>query len=461
MEDTTTEERPVSEAQVPPSSAVNKSNRSKLFIPIIAGIVLLSGVGAAAFNASVQNTPEKIWADALDNTAKGFDSFVDDTQDYDASGVKLNGSFNLKSPIAADGTVKGAWQDKNAQIESTIGVSGLRIDSEVRAITNDESNTPDVYVYVDGLDVVQGFLGESQSQIGSIIEQVNGQWILIDRTLIDQGFEQIEQGTSVSTDAVMLSEDELNDITGVTSEVTADYLFSDGENAVFQINEQLGEEEFDGTSTYKYSVTVDKENLKSFTIAYKDALKETQFDEYVVSASEEDDTFEEVIKFDQIIKSIDETDFSKTKNEVWVDLDKRFIRNIRITPTEQDSGTIGFIEFALPYDGGDVLPLTFRINTGKEEATGNEIKAEFVAGYNQVDSSFDFSFDIEGTVDQRSIDVKANLNITPSDDPLEVEKPNGATNVLEIISQLQESALSSELQLENGFDQFQLDDVEL
>lgn len=448
----------------PLPTAKNKSlKHSKLVVPIVAGIVLLAGVGAAAFNANFQNSPDKIWSDALSNTADGLDAITKEAENYEAKGLNIEGSFALKAPIAADGQITGQFYEKNALLESNVGVSGMRIDSEIRSILAEGNDTPDLYVYVEGLEAVQGLLGQAQPGIAGVIEQVNGQWILIDRTLVDQGLKQLEEASSTDADAIMLEKEDLENISRISADTINDYIFTEDETrAVFQVSEELGEEEFDGVSTYKYEVIVDKENLKTFVTAYKDALKETQFDEYVVAASETEDTFEEVIEFDNIIEKIDATDFSQTKNEAWVDLDERFIRNIRITPTEQDPGTIGYIEFALPYDGGDVLPFTFRINTGKEEASGNKIIAEFVAGYNQANSSFELSFDIAGTIDKQDIDLKAELTLTPSDEEIEVEKPADATNILEIIGQLQTSGLPNGFtQSGSDFDSTLFDNVEL
>ena len=462
MEDSTNQSTTPQPENTTPVSK-NSSKKSKLAVPIIAGIVLLSGVGAAAFNASIQNTPEKIWEDALQNTEEGFESFADTAENYDAKGLKIDGSFNLQSPLSADGQVTGALYEKNATVESSIGVAGLRVESEIRSIVAEGSDTPDLYVYLDGLDAVQGLLGAAQPEVGGIIEDINDQWIVIDRTLINQSLEQIEEETTINADSIMLDRDDVSAISQVSSTVIADYVFTtDLEKAIFQVADELGEEEFQGVDTYKYAVTLNKENLKAFLTAYKDALKETQFDEYIVGASEGDESFEDIIEFDELMKSIDDLDTSKTVNEAWVDLDTRLIRNIRITPTEQDPGTVGYIEFALPYDGGDVLPLTFRLNTGIEEATGNEIIAEFVAGYNQSDTSFALSFDISGTVGDDDIDVEATLNITPSNEEVNPEKPDGAKNILEIVGQLQGFGLPAEFnQPVDSFDESLFDNIEL
>jgi hypothetical protein len=442
MEDNTTTRDMTAQSNSVATTPSNKKSTSRLMVPIIAGIILAAGTGAAAFNASAQNSPDKIWKDALSNTAYSYDAVLDDAVIDQSKSLILDGSFNLKSPITADGQMKGRWSDKNAAIEGSIGLSGLRVDSEIRSIVTDGNDVPDVYVYLDGLDIVQGLLGSAQPQLGSIIEQVNGQWIVIDRTLIDQGLKQLEQDTVFNTDALMLSRDNINEISRSSAEVIKDYLLTtDSKKAVFQIadeqTEGQGEEEFEGVLAYKYIVTINKENLKSFATAYKDALKSTQFDEYIASTSDDSETFEELIEFDQIIEDIDSIDFSKTQNEAWVDLDNRLIRNIRIAPTDQGTKKGSYIEFALLYDGGKTLPFTFSINSAADEKVEDGIDATFGAEYNQEDSSVALSFNIAGSLDGQDIDIEAELSITPSDEDFSVVKPTGAKNILEIVGQLQ------------------------
>jgi hypothetical protein len=442
MEDNTTTQDMAGQASSVTSTLPKKKSASRLMIPIIAGIVLAAGVGAAAFNAGAQNSPDKIWKDALSNTAYSYDAVLADATNDQSRSLIFDGSFKLKSPIAADGQMKGRWSNKNTVLEGSTGLSGLRVGSEIRSIVADGNDVPDVYVYLDGLDIVQGLLGSAQPQLGSLIEQVNGQWIAIDRTLIDRGLTQLEQDTAFNTEVLMLSRDNINEISRSSAKVIKDYLLTtDSDKAVFQIadeqSEGQGEEEFEGVLTYKYIVTVNKDNLKSFAVAYKDALKNTQFDEYIASTSYDGETFEELIEFDQIIEVIDSIDFSETQNEAWVDLDNRLVRNIRISPTDQGTKKGSYIEFALLYDGGKTLPFTFSINSAADEKVEDGIDATFGAEYNQEDSSVALSFNIAGSLDGQDIDIEAELSITPSDEDVSVEKPTGAKNILEIVGQLQ------------------------
>jgi hypothetical protein len=439
----------------------NAKKRPTWLIPVIAASVLLIGGSAAAYTALVAQSPERLWAKSLETTQKGFQTFVDSAATNTKKGGSIDGSFQVEQPLVIDGTIKGQWYETTGSFESSLGAAGARVTTDLILSPQTNGETPDIYLKVDGLDgldaLISSFAGPSAFGVADQISSLNGQWYVIDRTFLE---ESLMSGTT--TDASDLSEQDIEAILAQTATVFSDYIFTtDPAKAVLGIAQEYGKEEFEGADTYKMQVQVNKENLKAFLTAYKDALATTKVKELYTQAMP-DMSFEEALEFDELLKSIDETNFDNAKADVWIDMKRKFVRNVRIT--DSPASKI-LLDIGLPYDGGDELPFTIRL-TNNDEATGNTGTVKFVYGYNQKNGDGSLSFDIDIKADGSPVKANGRLSVKGSDEQVSVDVPQDAKNIFELLGALSgdlydDSLLNSQSYMLDDSVLFPLDDVEL
>ena len=440
--------------------ATKKKKKPPFKLALIAGLVLLLGGAAAAYTVVQNNDPDAAWQQALNRTADGFDTITEKAVAEPQKGGTLSGSFNVSSPIVADGTLTGSWYESDLQASGEVGILGLRTTSEIRAITAAGSAYPDIYLKVDGLAGLDVLLGVSNPALGELVSGVNDQWFVIDRTLISQATTNAE---STEMQAEMPTAEDAADLAEKTSAVLRDRLFTDDpEKAVVVVDQYLGKEDFDGADTFAYSVRVQKEQFRAFVTEMKDAIGQTAFAQYLIDSSGNPDAnLEEVLGFDALQEEIEKQDFTDATAKAWVDARGKFIRNIRITdPGSEDGST--YIDFGMPYSGGDDLPFTITLNSTDGEDTG---VIELSLTYGQETSVVELGFDV-AVSSQANGDIQArgSLTIEGSDEELSLEAPTDARNILELMSVLNNGTSPdslSELDAFSGTEGLPFDDFEL
>lgn len=417
----------------PAESPKPKFSKSKWFLPAILTGFLLLGGGAAAYLTVFKKSPESAWKSALANTAVGIEKYLENSYNTEQKGFKIEGDFKVSSPIAIDGSSEGQWYGSNGSLKSNIGASGARINMEYRTV-GEEGATPDLYLKVDGLDgvddLIASFGGPEQSGYSEMLATINDQWFFIDHTLIDQ-----YTASADSSSGLELTEDDLKEISNKVMAVLKDRMFStESDKAVFTIAETLGKEDFEGTSSYKMRVQVDKENFKEFVTALKDAIKDTKAEE-LLKAGNTDATLEEVLDFDNLLKDLEDADFSKATADVWVEANGGFIRNVRIYPEEGNEDS-NYLDIGMNYTGGDVFP--FEIKATLED---DSMKGTIALGLeiNQTNGDAGLSFDVDVDSDGAPIKAEGKLSIKGSNDEVNVENPAGAKNIFELLAGFQQS----------------------
>jgi len=437
----------------PTTSAKPKFSKSKWFLPAVLTGFLLLGGGAAAYLTVFKKTPESAWKSALANTANGIEKYLENSYDIEQKGFKIEGDFKISSPIVIDGSSEGQWYGSNGSLRSNIGASGARINMEYRTV-GEEGVTPDLYIKVDGLegvdDLVASLGGPEQSGYSAMLSSINDQWFFIDHTLIDQ-----YTASTDSTSGLALTEEDTKEISNNVMAVLKDRMFStQGDKAIFTIAETLGKEDFEGTSSFKMRVQLDKENFKAFVTALKDSIKDTKAEE-ILKTGNPDATLEEVLDFESLLKDIEEADFSKSA-DVWVEENGGFIRNVRFYP-EEGSESTNYLDIGMNYTGGDLFP--FQIKETLEDET---MKGTVVLGLevNQSNGDVGLSFDVNLDSDGFPLKAVGDLSIKGSNDEVKVEKPDGAKNIFELLAGFQQSLGLGATGME-GYDDSQLEDLYL
>jgi hypothetical protein len=310
--------------------------------------------------------------------------------------------------------------EKNSQLTFDVGAAGTRINAEARFITPDNAAYPDIYFKATG---IKG-LGElvdpgNQSGISAMVDGLDDKWIVVDHTIFDQmdgGSESVPQ----------LTQDDLIAIAKAVGKVNNEYLFTTDESkAVLKVAENVGKEEKDGRSVYHFKVGYDKEHLKSYLNAMKDELNKTKLAEMAPEKN-----LEKFFAYDDIKATIDELSGDE-KLDVWVDMQTKLIRAIRFTDKNNSNN---YLEFSMPYDGGDEFPFALELKDATDGTetvnlkvsinTGNDVvkveaKAEAAGGDSE--DQFGFTLNAEGQ---------------PTNETVEISKPEGAVPWAEALAPL-------------------------
>ena len=395
----------------------------KKFIPaVLLAAILLVGGGAAAFMAISSQTPEEKLYSALDNTSDALEDFaeLEDTP----KGVLLKGLFKVSSPQAVDGSLEGSFKDGKGLLTANAGALGVRLNAEIRTLPAENSEVPDLYAKVSGLDGAAGLLGGmGGSQLADAVAQVNDQWFVVDHTLL-------ESRASGAEDLPELSDDDIKNIKERALEPVEDRLLSsDPDKAVFYVDQVYGEEEFEGTDTTKMSVGVNKENLIAFLESYESVVKDTKLKDLIEATSGK--SVDEVVEFDKLRKNIEESeiDFDSARADVWV-AGGKYIRNVRFYPVEDKRDT-NYVDFMLTDVRGNTLPLLMRLTIDDDGAKGT---AAFGAELQKETTDVKLTFDVDIAQDSQPIKATGELSINATDDDVDVSAPDNAKSILELMN---------------------------
>ncbi len=417
---------PASVGQGPVTNASTKRTLPKFAVVLFASLLLLGGVSAGLYNY-VYMSPERIWKGAMAHTAEGLERVIAVASEQDSKGFKADGTFSLTKPIVADGSMTARWYESNGAVQADIGAVGARITMDMQAVGASSGSTPDLYLKLSGLEGVDALLESyagGAGLYGDVLSQLNEQWYFLDHTLVDQYLAGTDQSSKTTTS----KEDVVNYMNSLSS-VMKDRLFStDSENAVLIMDEVYGKEDFEGDSTYKMKVNLDKENLKQFINELVKVTDDSPLGEAFMGTSE---SLADQLDIDGLMKSIDEADFTNASADVWVDAKARFVRNVRIYPVAEKKDT-NYLDFGVDYQNGDVVPLIIKATIDEEGMTGSLAMG---IDFNQSNASSKLWTDIK-LDGETTVEAKTELMIQPSDEQVSPQVPENAKNVFELLGGL-------------------------
>lgn len=434
--------------------------RGKWFMPAVVVAVLAIGGGAAAYMGVVQQSPENIWKKAMSTTSEGLDSLIKKSTENTKKGMKASGTFKVESPVAVDGSFDAKGYETDSVVTGNVGFSGLRLNAEFRSKVVEGAKNPDLYFKVsglDGLDQLASGFGADPSMVAGLAE-LNDQWFAVDHTLLDQATAGAGGSAAQITpeDAKVISEK-------LATVIRERLLTSDPTKAVVTVTENVGKEDFEGASTYHFKVKVNKNTTKDFFTALKDALKETKFKDLIL-AGDSTKSFEEALNFDKMISDLEKANFDDAKADVWVDMKTKFVRNIRITPTDVKEGEAGQFDIGMPYDGGSDLPFVLKI-TGDDSEMKGAIELKAVVNRDSLNTKYTFNADLANKKDAtQNVKASGEATVELNDDKVNIDKPDGSKSIMELLggfmggSGLDQQTLPSGYP--DGFDPSQLDNLE-
>ncbi len=401
---------PAKPASSPPSPSKGKK---RLFGLLVAAAVLILGGGAGAYLGLIlPNSPEHLWASALDNTARGYDRLITYADEQkDSKGFKSKGSFKVEGGVVVDGTFEVAANEKTSLAKLDAGAAGTRIVLEARFVVPENAELPDIYIKATGLKGIDGLFGQSVLGRASqqLITSLENQWIAIDHTALAQLEAQVTEPGSPS-----LTRDDYIAIARAVGEVNRDYLLSDSpDKAVLTVAQAIGKDKRGDRDTYHYKVGYHKEHLKAYVTALRDRLKQTKLAEIAP-----DKNIEKMFGYEDMLKSIDKLK-GTGQADVWVDTGTKLIRAVRFTNHEKPDN---FFEMGLNYDGGHEFPfvVTAKSTEGAQAEGMLNLTLDSKANTLKVVVDAKFGKDTETT----ALTVTATLE--PTNETLNVTVPEGA-----------------------------------
>jgi hypothetical protein len=391
-----------------------------LAVPL-ALLVLLAGSAGAYFGYYVPNQPQNIWKTALTRTGKGYDKLTQYavTQFKADSGLKLDGKFQTSGFFSSDGTFSGDSDKDNGEFTASVSAGGVKVNTDVRLLKSSTS-TPDIYFKIDGIqglgDLVSGFIGP---QYKNAINNLNGKWYFIDHSL----FDQISSGNGNN---LQISSADVNSVLKAIGDASKQNVFtSDPDKMAFTVKKEVGKEKQDGRSVYHYVAGINKDNLKNYINALCDNLKQSNLKKYFNGDAQ---STADAIGCSTASKSVDNFDTSRTA-DVWVDLHTKLIHKVRITDTKNKDN---YFELVQDYQGGDKFPFAMNFHS-KDSGLTN-------------DSSINLTLDTKAnslefkaqTTDSGADNLKASaeLTISPHSGKVNVQKPDGAENIIQLLNDL-------------------------
>lgn len=393
--------------------------------PVLAGfVVLLLGIGFAAYYFGYKHNPSVIYSQSLSNSAKGYDklvSYVDEQSKAKSSGTVGTGSFKLKSEgFSTDGKIAFKSDNKNSELSFDVGLVGARLSFDSRLIDS-SAGSPDVYIKasgIKGLGTMAGF-----ADLDASLAKLDSSWIVIDHTLFDSFADQKSAANSIKPP----TESQILDAAEAFGKVNQQYLFSTKQDkAVFSVTKKVGFEEVDGHSTYHYEVAVQKNNLKAYIDAQKSALLASKLSPWLkangydkIAESALDDTKNSV----NAIKS-------NEKIDMWADVDQRIIYKVRFVDAKNPATS--FVDVGLDYKGGNDFPFFIATQT-KDGSDKSNFKA--VINLNTETKETEFKVDAS-TTGSSAVTFSLKMNFKSSGQAVKVEKPANAKPLAQVLSEL-------------------------
>lgn len=419
----------------PPPQTSGK--KKKLFlVSAVAVLVLLTGSAAAYFGVYLPNSPDNIWKKAMENTSRGYDKLTESAQkQQEAKGANIKGTYKLDTKdVVVDGNIDSKVSGRNADVKFDAGAAGSRLNFNLVTNVPDGSSNPDLYLKINGLKGIDKLLGAESAGLGQALASFDDQWYVVDHTLFDQIEKEAAKTSGGRGQLEALNQKDIAKIAEAAAKANKEYLFTtDANKAVLTVKQKVGKEKFDNRDAYHYKVGYNKEHLKAYLAAQRDALKDTALKGYI---SEDE--------FNNAIKEVDKMK-ADSQADVWVDLETKLVRNVRFTSDSKNEQTI---DIGQKYNGkGDEVPFVLSL-TSKQK--NNEGTISLTLTPNTKSNVVKALVEGNGKVEGANTTFKADMTITPSNDEVKFEKPANTKSLMEAVGELLGTNINPETLLQQS-----------
>ena len=363
----------------PPAEAILNKPKGKsqlVFWLSFSGIlvVILAIVAYVLFFVYLPNTPENRYRRGLGSVGAGMQYLIDNgfLDDIVSTGYKGEIVYNYESNdlnLGVNIDIDGSYDTESALFNMSVSADGsdreesyqTSGDVEFRFLSGDEDVAPRLFLKFSDLTFPAQIEEDAEQELTKSLDEIEGVWWLLDfQELLDEG--TFTDGDAQSLDlSQQLSQQELEQFFLIAINALREYVFTDDvDKMVFQMDEKLGEEDFNGVASHKYSVTVNEDNLEAYITQLRDEFIETEYWQKINKDANIDLTEE----FSNLnIKEMVEEFSEDTKVEVWVDDETGVLRNLRISDGDKESESFGsYLDFGVSVED-DVMSLSLKLET--------------------------------------------------------------------------------------------------
>ena len=359
---------------------------------------------AAAFYFGYYMNPSVIYSQSMKNTGKGYDTLINyanQQSKLDTKGYTGAGSYNIKSAnFSTDGKLGFKGDGENSDLTFDIGAGTTRVSTDIRTIKS-SSTTPDLYVKASGIKGLGTMFGDSA--LDAELAKLDNNWIVIDHTLLDNlgaGYAQ-----STTTTATSPTRDQIFDEARAFGRVNQQYLYSTAKDkAVTKVVKKYGVETVDGHKAYHYKIALQKDNVKKYILAQRDALKSSTLNDWLKKNKYDSAVyagFNDAANSTKDIKSSDTYD-------IWADVNQRVIYKVRFSNKQNPADN--YVDVGLNYKGGGDYPFFI---AGKSKASGQTTTVSFVTDINTKSNNTDLKLDVKADGSD-GYTITSDFNFKPS-----------------------------------------------
>jgi phosphoribosyl-ATP pyrophosphohydrolase len=281
-------------------------------------------------------------------------------------------------------------------------------------------------------------VGSMLGDYAVLAQQYDNQWLFLDHTLLDN-LEAValkqNESQSGSASSATLTADDIDKIAKTVGEVNKEYLFTtDTQKAVFTVIKEVGKENKDGRNMYHYEVGLHKQHTKDYLNAMADSLQDTPITKLTNGQKVRD-----AINIERLLKSVDQYKESDTAH-VFVDLKTKLIGVVRIEAGDKKQN---YVEIGQNYQGGDVMP--FKLTWYDDTSTSASMLAMSL-NVNKKTSNAEGNLTLESSSGESSSEkskLSMKFTTTPNSKALDLQKPEGAKSIYELLGPMMTQALTS------------------
>lgn len=382
---------------------------------VIAGVLLIGGSAAAYVGVVVPNRPENIWARALNNTAKGYDSLLEKQGETitDLNTAKIIGDYRVESSgVVIEGNFQSESDQKVSKSAIDMKIMNSTINAEILTEISEENQYPDIYAKIDGLAAFQSLA--AGTNLEGLITQVDGKWFVLEGSLLGQMLQAAEREQDAGSPEIKT--EDITELFKAIGTVNRTYVFTtDKSKSIFNEVNFIDKEQRNNRATHHYQVTPNKVNLKSYAAELTKIISESN----VYKTYYPDSGSIDVTGVNEAIDNLSGNEII----DVWVDSTTKLLQAVRFKNQEtQDQ----YVEIGLNYTGSVEYPFYLELKDGEKESMKLQITLYSDKEGAEVSLEADSEvtkFDLNGTV-------------TFTNDPIIIEKPAEAIPISTLIEQL-------------------------
>lgn len=319
-------------------------------ISLVTVILLTIAVAAYVFLIYIPSTPENRYRTGFGAVGTGMQYLIEDDdlrKQFRSTAYEVELTVEDKNTSEEfnklEITTSGEYDDQAGSSLLSLYVDEEKMgDLEIR-ILNPENTLPKMYYKLSNLADYDDELESSVSQYtDKTIDEIAETWWVLDfQEMLDSGiitdeistsFEELKEELDLEE---ILSQEDYEEVIEIIVSLMQEYIFtSDSEKMILEMDEFIGEEEFEGQMAHKYKVTINEDNLNAFMVDLIDRLSETENAQQIEEAIE-DFTWEE-LKTD-LKKAIEDQKESEDSASLelqtltaWIDSETRVLRNLRM-----------------------------------------------------------------------------------------------------------------------------------